>query len=110
LQDGRCRTAGQEGENGAYAYAYATADTAKRDPSELPLKQADHALDATRYALHGELTGWVRTEAYLADMRRRMGKTKRRLHNTGMFGGAPPRSQARCQGRLPLLRSDLTRA
>ncbi len=57
------------------AYAYATTDGDQRDASELPLKQADHAMDATRYALHGELTGWARTEAYLADMRRRMGRT-----------------------------------
>jgi phage terminase large subunit-like protein len=38
--------------------------------SEVPLKVADHAMDATRYALHSELTGHARTEAYLADLQR----------------------------------------
>jgi hypothetical protein len=52
-------------------YAYATADAGQRDPSEQPLKQSDHALDATRYALHGELASAAKTEAYLAALRRR---------------------------------------
>ena len=54
------------------SYCYATADKARRDPAEQPLKQGDHAMDAARYALHTELAGAARTEAYLADMRRRM--------------------------------------
>ncbi|WIG60491.1 MAG: hypothetical protein OJF49_003239 [Ktedonobacterales bacterium] len=53
-------------------YAYATVDRAKRDASEEPLKQSDHALDASRYALHGELAGAAKTEAYLASMRGRL--------------------------------------
>lgn len=50
-------------------YAYATADRARRDPSEEPVKQSDHALDATRYALFAALAGEAKTEAYLATMR-----------------------------------------
>jgi hypothetical protein len=38
--------------------------------AEHPIKAADHALDATRYALHAELPGAARTEAYLADLQR----------------------------------------
>jgi hypothetical protein len=33
---------------------------------------ADHAMDATRYALHGELGEAAKTEAYLAAMQRRL--------------------------------------
>jgi hypothetical protein len=44
----------------------------KRDPRDEPVKQADHAMDATRYALHGELGEAARTEAYLAEMQRRL--------------------------------------
>jgi hypothetical protein len=55
-------------EYGAYQYATAR-EGALRDPTEHPLKQNDHALDATRYALHSELGRAARTEAYLADMR-----------------------------------------
>ena len=51
-------------------YAYATAERTKRDPAEEPIKQSDHALDATRYALHSELGQQAATEAYLADVRR----------------------------------------
>lgn len=51
-------------------YAYATAERSKRDPSEEPVKQSDHALDAGRYALHTELGEQAATEAYLAEMRR----------------------------------------
>ena len=54
-------------------YAYATSDGRKRDPSEEPVKQSDHSLDATRYALHTELGGTAATEAYLAEMRRFLG-------------------------------------
>jgi phage terminase large subunit-like protein len=62
--DGRCvNTIAEYG-----TYAYATVDRAKRDASEEPLKQSDHALDASRYALHGELAGAAKTEAYLAAM------------------------------------------
>jgi hypothetical protein len=46
----------------------------KRDPRDEPVKLADHAMDATRYALHGELGEAARTEAYLAAMQRRLGE------------------------------------
>jgi hypothetical protein len=39
--------------------------------SELPVKANDHALDATRYALHSALGQRRRTSAYLHAMRRR---------------------------------------
>jgi hypothetical protein len=42
-----------------------------RDGSELPLKQNDHAMDATRYALHTALGQRRATNAYLAALRRR---------------------------------------
>ncbi len=51
-------------------YAYATSDGRKRDPSEEPVKQSDHCLDATRYALHTELGEHAATEPYLAEMQR----------------------------------------
>ena len=54
-------------------YAYATGDGRKRDPSEEPVKQCDHALDATRYALFTELGEHAATEAYLAEMQRYVG-------------------------------------
>lgn len=58
-------------EFGTYAYAtVAEGQTSRRDPKEEPLKQSDHALDALRYALHSELAGAAKTEAYLADTRR----------------------------------------
>lgn len=53
-------------------YQYATADASKRDPSEQPIKQNDHALDATRYALHSSLGASRATEAYLAELQRRL--------------------------------------
>jgi hypothetical protein len=46
--------------------------TVTRDPRDEPVKMADHAMDATRYALHGELGEAARTEAYLAAMQRRL--------------------------------------
>ena len=48
-------------------------DGRMRDPSEEPVKQSDHALDATRYALHTELGEHAATEAYLAEMQRYVG-------------------------------------
>lgn len=54
------------------SYAYATADAGNRDPSEQPVKQNDHALDATRYALHSALGRARATDAYLANLRRRV--------------------------------------
>jgi hypothetical protein len=42
-----------------------------------PVKLADHAMDATRYALHGELGEAARTEAYLAAMQRRLAEVRR---------------------------------
>lgn len=53
-------------------YQYATADAGKRDPSEQPVKQNDHALDATRYALHSALGVSRATDAYLAELQRRL--------------------------------------
>ncbi len=63
------------------SYQYATereADTpshfrggGKGERSELPIKQNDHALDATRYALHTALGRGRATGAYLASMQRR---------------------------------------
>jgi hypothetical protein len=43
-----------------------------RDPRDEPVKLADHAMDAMRYALHGELGEAARKEAYLAAMQRRL--------------------------------------
>lgn len=60
------------------SYAYATTERAKRDPSEEPIKQSDHALDALRYALHSELGQQAATEAYLADMQRMVKQTSGR--------------------------------
>ena len=60
-------------EYGTYAYATSPSDGRKRDPSEEPVKQSDHALDATRYALHTELGEHAATEAYLAEMQRYVG-------------------------------------
>ena len=37
------------------SYQYATAEASQRNPDEKPLKQNDHAMDATRYALHTAL-------------------------------------------------------
>jgi hypothetical protein len=53
------------------SYQYATRTSEGRDPSEQPLKQNDHALDATRYALHTALGRSRATSAYLEAMRRR---------------------------------------
>ncbi len=52
------------------SYAYATTERAKRDPSEEPVKQSDHGLDALRYGLWSELGQQAATSAYLADMER----------------------------------------
>jgi Terminase RNAseH like domain len=60
-------------EYGLYRYpSVPEGTTSKRDPRDEPVKQADHAMDATRYALHGELGEAARTEAYLAEMQRRL--------------------------------------
>jgi hypothetical protein len=56
-------------EYGAYHYADA-APGGRRDPSEQPLKQNDHALDASRYALHSELGQARQADAYLDRMAR----------------------------------------
>jgi phage terminase large subunit len=58
-------------EFGAYAYAAAPEGSdipTRRDAAEEPIKLNDHALDALRYALHSELTGIAKTEAYLAQL------------------------------------------
>ena len=55
-------------------YRYATAPASGRDPAEQPIKQNDHALDATRYALHTELSrqrASSQTDAWLANLKRR---------------------------------------
>ncbi len=54
------------------AYQYPTADPTRRDPSEQPLKHSDHALDAARYALHTHLSRARATDAYLANLIRRL--------------------------------------
>jgi hypothetical protein len=60
-------------EYGMYRYPAAPEGTAlKPDPRGEPVKMADHAMDATRSALHGELGEAARTEAYLAAMQRRL--------------------------------------
>jgi phage terminase large subunit len=54
-------------------YRYATAASG-RDPAEQPIKQNDHAMDATRYALHSELVrqrASSQTDAWLANLKRR---------------------------------------
>ena len=53
-------------------YQYATRDVDRRDPSEQPVKQNDHALDATRYALHTTLHRSRGVNAYLDRMRGRV--------------------------------------
>jgi hypothetical protein len=58
-------------EFGAYAYAAQPEGSDipdKRDTSEEPIKLNDHAMDALRYALHSELAGVAKTEAYLASL------------------------------------------
>jgi hypothetical protein len=65
-------------EYGSYQYAQernAASDasgTAGKESSEQPLKQNDHALDATRYALHTHLRQARAADAYLAAMQRRL--------------------------------------
>jgi hypothetical protein len=44
----------------------------KRDPRDEPVKLADHAMDALRYLLQAEVGEAGRTEAYLAEMQRRL--------------------------------------
>jgi hypothetical protein len=53
------------------SYQYASRDGDRRDPSEQPIKQNDHALDATRYALHTAFSQRRGVNAYLGRMRRR---------------------------------------
>jgi hypothetical protein len=55
-------------EYGAYQYATSLTGGGQRDPSEQPLKQNDHLMDATHYALHTELGQAARAEAYLVGM------------------------------------------
>jgi hypothetical protein len=60
-------------EYGMYRYpATPEGVTLKRDPRDELVKLADHAMDATRYALHGELGEAAKTEAYLAELQRRL--------------------------------------
>nr|MBF6592029.1 hypothetical protein [Ktedonobacterales bacterium] len=49
---------------------YAGDGGGRRDASEAPLKQHDHAMDATRYALHTAFSQGRATEAYLAELLR----------------------------------------
>ncbi|WIG60636.1 MAG: hypothetical protein OJF49_003384 [Ktedonobacterales bacterium] len=77
-----CRTDGTRGlhvaprcvntitEYGSYQYTSLQSD--QRDSSELPLKRNDHALDATRYALHTALGQSRATTAYLDTLQRRV--------------------------------------
>jgi len=46
------------------SYQYATKEAEQRNADEKPLKQNDHALDATRYALHTALARLRSTAAY----------------------------------------------
>jgi hypothetical protein len=60
-------------EYGMYRYPAVPAGTVvKRDSCDEPVQLADHAMDATRYALHSELGEAAKTEAYLAEMQRRL--------------------------------------
>jgi hypothetical protein len=67
-------------EYATYSYATAPGDPSSpaapagsgaRDPSEEPIKQNDHCLDATRYALHTAIARERRVAGYLADLARR---------------------------------------
>jgi hypothetical protein len=51
---------------------HVTGGCARADARDEPVKLADHEMDAMRYALHGELGGAARTEAYLAAMQSRL--------------------------------------
>jgi hypothetical protein len=57
----------------------AEAITPEWDPRDELVKMADHAMDATRYALHGELGEAAKTEAYLAAMQRRLSELQAEL-------------------------------
>ncbi len=71
-------------EYGTYAYATSPSERGrKRDSSEEPVKQSDHALDATRYALHTELGEHAATEAYLAQMQRYASRGDQLTHSPG---------------------------
>ncbi|HEV2456966.1 MAG TPA: hypothetical protein VGS80_01275 [Ktedonobacterales bacterium] len=54
------------------SYHCATADSSHRDPSEQPAKQNDHALDATRYAVHTALGQTRAADAQIAALQRRL--------------------------------------
>jgi hypothetical protein len=54
------------------AHACASIEGAKRGLAEEPIKQSDHVMDPRRYALHGKHAAVAHTEAYLAEMRRRV--------------------------------------
>jgi hypothetical protein len=67
-------------EYGMYRYPATPEGTAvKRDPRDEPVKLADHAMDATRYALRGELGEAAKTEAYLAELQRRLSELQAEL-------------------------------
>jgi phage terminase large subunit len=51
-------------------YSYMTANERRRDPSEEPIAQNNHALDALRYIAHSELGQATTTDAYLDDLQR----------------------------------------
>jgi hypothetical protein len=73
---------------GMYRYPAAPEGTVlKRDPRDEPVKLADHAMDAMRYALHGELGEAAKTEAYLAELQRRL---------VGMWARGPGSSRLCC--------------
>jgi hypothetical protein len=60
-------------EFGVYRYpAVAEGVEVRRDPRDEPVKASDHAMDALRYVLQAELGEAERTEAYLAEMQRRV--------------------------------------
>ncbi|MBF6588949.1 MAG: hypothetical protein IVW57_00275 [Ktedonobacterales bacterium] len=63
------------------SYQYATTEGQERNPDEKPLKQNDHAMDATRYALHTEL---ARTRDLAAEMRQRVAMRQQLMAERGV--------------------------
>ena len=68
--------------------------------SELPLKQNDHAMDATRYALHTFLSQTRAADAYLATIQRRveLREGERRASRQSTAGTRSGRTEVRQSG------------
>jgi hypothetical protein len=67
-------------------YSYMTASERQREPSEEPVKQNDHSLDALRYIAHSELGQATTTDAYLEDFQRTLERREasvREAHSRG---------------------------